>query len=370
MNEIPNTSYLWKARGTIGRLQRLKKLDIESREDFLSGFRAVLDGSVIQKAAWKRAHEIAQAHGYGKDDPVPLPVLVELFSKDPTIAMSVRTWLDVQDLIWGVVAEEFEGNMDDYLAVMESYDRRGPGTLELNPDMEIPAYCKHEIHRQPGGFVGSPFAGFIHYYGVLSFYKGLNDGGEISKLYATAVPAPKDGVIKRILDMGCSDGQFSMAIKDRFPDAEVWGIDVGGPMVRFAHLRAVDLNIDVNFAQRLAEDTKFPDNHFDIVTSYILHHEVNADATLKIIKEAYRILRPGGIYFPIDAYTGKPVETDVFLRFRIWWDYTLNNEPWRMEYADVDFLGEMRKAGFEVNENGPPAWWTGAERNVVGTKPA
>ena len=55
-----------------------------------------------------------------------------------------------------------------------------------------------------------------------------------------------------------------------------------------------DLKNGTNFAQRLAEDTKFPDGHFDLVTSYIMHHEVRAQKTLEIIDEARRVTRAGG----------------------------------------------------------------------------
>jgi len=97
---------------------------------------------------------------------------------------------------------------------------------------------------------------------------------------------------------------LTVALKERFPDAEVWGIDAGAPMLRYGHMRAVRLGVGVNFSQRMAEDTQFPDNHFDLVTSYLLHHEVPADVTLKIIAEVQRVTRPGGVYYPLDFVSG------------------------------------------------------------------
>jgi SAM-dependent methyltransferase len=60
----------------------------------------------------------------------------------------------------------------------------------------------------------------------------------------------------------------------------------------------------VNFAQRLAEDTGFPDGHFDIVASYILHHELPLHVSQQVIKESYRISRPGGVFYPVDSIPG------------------------------------------------------------------
>ena len=39
---------------------------------------------------------------------------------------------------------------------------------------------------------------------------------------------------------------------------------------------------DIHYAQRLAEDTKFPDGYFDVVGTCLLFHEVSAEAAKKI----------------------------------------------------------------------------------------
>jgi ubiquinone/menaquinone biosynthesis C-methylase UbiE len=154
--------------------------------------------------------------------------------------------------------------------------------------------------------------------------------------------------------MGCGVGQFTAALKERFPDAEVWGIDVGGPMVRYAHLRAARLGIGANFAQKLAEDTGFPDGHFDIVTSYIMHHELPADMTRKVIEEARRVTRPGGVYYPVDFNSGGD-KSPARAMYQRWWDHRWNNEVWSLEYHTMNFTDEIAKRGFTQVKNAKPA---------------
>ena len=117
---------------------------------------------------------------------------------------------------------------------------------------------------------------------------------------------------------------------------------------------------------RLAEDSKFPDNHFDIVTSYILHHEVPAAISKKIARETFRILRPGGHYFPIDFYTGSKPRKDSYTKLSEWRDHRWNNEVWRLEYAGLDFAKALRNAGFAVDEKGPGIWRS--RNNLIAVK--
>jgi hypothetical protein len=74
------------------------------------------------------------------------------------------------------------------------------------------------------------------------------------------------------------------------------------------------------------------------------------------------------VYFPIDFYTGGRRRATAHGTFREWVDHRWNNEVWRLDYAGVDFPGEMAKAGFDVNETGPAAWTR--RQNVIGVKPA
>lgn len=355
-------------RGSTGRLERLPRLDLESVHDFITGFRKFANGD-MSRSANARMTAIIKAEGLDPDADLPIQKILELTGKDPVIANSARTWLSAQQINWRTLHNEFHANSDLYMAEMEAADKAGPGTLELNPDLKPPAYTTHEIHIQPGGYVGDPFAGHIYLYGTNNFYTGRNNQDELHIEYASAVPVPKTGKVTRVLEQGTSCGQLAVALKQRFPNAEVWGIDVGGPMVRFAHMRAADIGVEVHFAQRLAEDSKFPDNHFDIVTNNIMFHEVSQDGARAILKESMRVLRPGGVYFPMDFYTGGPPPKAAYGKFRSWWDSRWNGEPWRLDYAALDFAGAMRDAGFDVNENGPPAR-PGTKRNILGTKPA
>jgi ubiquinone/menaquinone biosynthesis C-methylase UbiE len=338
-------------RGRFERMERLPTLALESRQNFLRSFRTWVNISLSGSAA-QRGNEVVREHNLPTDQQVPEDVALELMSKEPLAQIASRAWLSAQQLTWNGLREEFEGNVDKYLDEMAAVDDYGP-ILELNPDLDIPAYAKHEIHIMPGGYVGSPVAGHLYHYGTNGFYMGRNDNDDIHVGAARRMVTPADGKVLRILDVGTGIGQFAMALKERFPEAEVWGIDVGGPMVRYAHLRATERKLDVNFAQRLAEDTKFPDNYFDIVTSYIMFHEVEPEATRRAMHEAYRITRPGGVFYPVDFNTLNQPPRTAYQQYRSYMDHRWNCEPWTPKWRACNPQEMIREAGFDLNTEGP-----------------
>lgn len=336
-----------EVRGTMGRLERLGTLDLESQQDFTLGFR-LWQGKDLRKTTMGLLNQALTAKGIDPKQPITYKEMLAIADANPQINVASKTWLSNQQVTWKTLQDYFHANADMYLAEMEAADKVGPGTLELPKDFAVPEYTRHEIHIQPGGYVGDPFAGHIYHYGTNSFYIaviGHNEQDQIQKRVAGNMMTPSDGKVKRILDMGCGIGQMTVALKERFPDAEVWGVDVGGPMVRYSHLRANDIGIGVNFRQALAEDTKFPDNYFDIVTSYIVHHELPAEKTREVIKEAYRVTRPGGVFTPLDFQSGGLTGPAASLHAR-WWDHRWNNEVWSLSYHSINFTEEIAKGGF------------------------
>ena len=355
-------------RGHVGLFPRLPLLDIESRGDFMLGM-SIMNNGDMQRAANARAQEILKSHGVKPDEKMQLEKAIALLSPDPVLAAYAKSRSTHQGIKYRMLQTELHKRADQYLAALEAADKAGPGMVEFT-GLNAPEYTRREIHTQPGGYVGDPFAGYMYRYGTdWGVLTGRNYQDESHKALAGNVPVPTDGKVKRVLDLGTSIGQLATSMKLRFPDAEVWGIDAGAPMVRYAHLKAADMGIAVNFSDRLAEDTKFPDNHFDIVTANILFHEVTAEAAKKIVAEVGRVLRPGGVFYPTDFYTNALPPSTAWQHFQAFWNHRWNNEDWMLEYATVDLNAEMRKSGMTISAGNettfalrPPG------KNVVGTK--
>jgi SAM-dependent methyltransferase len=335
-------------RGDIGRLRRMPKLEQESRLDFLVAAGQWINTD-LSPAMIARANDIVAKAGIDPNKSIPPEQAIALFNNDPVVGLRNAMWQSVHVYCDEISYDAFHGNADAYLAELETHDNIGPGSLKLDPSITIPEYARHEIHQQTGGYVGNAFSGHMYHADTNQFYRGLNDQDQRHAGYAAGAPMPADGKVARVLDLGTGIGQLAVAMKDRYPDAEVHGIDIAAPMLRYGHMRAVNLKSDVHFKQGLAENTGYPDNHFDMVVSYILFHEVPAETTAKILKEVSRILRPGGTFYPLDFNFSTPKTSPVY-SYMTWWDHRWNNERWRVEYASVDMDSALGKAGFTVQD--------------------
>ncbi len=213
-------------RGTNGRTARLRSLDVESQQDFVRGFREWI---VTDMDAQIRDHSEAllQAHGVTGDRSGDVETLRTVFDPDPLIAARLRVWITNQRQLWAGLSGQLGRHRDHYLAELDRYDAMGPGGVELDPNLKIPDYCRHEIHIQPGGYVGDELAGPIYHYGTNSFYMGQNDADEFHTMLARRTARPHDGQVRTIVDLGTGIGQLAMTLKETFPDAEVTGLDVG-----------------------------------------------------------------------------------------------------------------------------------------------
>jgi ubiquinone/menaquinone biosynthesis C-methylase UbiE len=89
------------------------------------------------------------------------------------------------------------------------------------------------------------------------------------------------GEPKSILDLGTGTGDGAIGLAERWPDAEVVGIDVSREMLDEARRKAPQLRFDLGDASRL----EVPDGAFDLVAM---------NNMIPFVDELARVVRPGG----------------------------------------------------------------------------
>jgi len=227
--------------------------------------------------------------------------------------------------------------------------------LRVNPEFEVPRYlAATDTHMMPGSYHTNPTAQDVRQGAVFdkaaSLYSLGRQGGQMNDMRGHTVVAHlferfPDLDPKRILEMGCTVGNSLVAVARTFPDAEVFGIDVGASLLRYAHARARHIGVPIHFSQQNAEKTDFPDASFDLVFSSAMLHETSAKAVRNIFAECYRVLRPGGVMVHLEV-PFRAETASAFDWLRADYESRFNNEPFWIGAVSTDLAELTRSVGF------------------------
>ena len=174
------------------------------------------------------------------------------------------------------------------------------------------------MYLPPLAFVQNPLTGFL----------SISRSQVALRLSKLVMPrALKEGRNPRILDMCCGVGISTRALQDAFPDSEfVVGVDTSSeminvasfltnhvaflrPVLRFIRKRIKSDGSKAEFPRKAkymicnAEQTNFPSKSFDLVTVMYAFHEAPQSGRERILREAHRVLQPGGTLAVVDIST-------------------------------------------------------------------
>lgn len=174
----------------------------------------------------------------------------------------------------------------------------------------------------------------------------------------------------RVLDLGCGVGMSTMAIASAFrqqktANVTVIGIDTSPEMIAMARTKDLEqkgitkfaethqcptkhrdkdwielpmTTTNTEFLEGNAEKTPFPRESFDLVTIMYVLHEVPLRGRKKILREARRLLRPGGMLAVVDISPDYEPSPSM-----------LSGEPYLKEYQQ-NFSNQMAAlAGFHLH---------------------
>ena len=156
------------------------------------------------------------------------------------------------------------------------------------------------------------------------------------------------GQPRRIIDLGCGTGSTTLMLKQAFPDAEVMGVDLSPYMLVMADRKAAEAELAIQWRQGNAENTGLPNASFDVVTASLLFHETPPHVTRSILREAFRLLVPGGQVIILDGNQKSLRLTD--------WLTEIFEEPYIKDYAVGSVDAWMGAAGFEAVRT-EEHWW-------------
>lgn len=333
-----------------------------ARQDFVANLRGHLSGRIMPGAYRVYQSRVEPAfrakHGRAPADPEEVR---QVMTRDSYYQFWSAMQRRSQELLWEAVIDPTERQLPQLVERAQRLGKRKlargrRGSLKLDPTLEIPRYHRAvDIHLQPGGYhtdfrPDDVAAGVVYDKGI-NLYMGGALGPENNLMGDTLVAYLREKHPqfrpRRVLDMGCAIGNSTLVWARAFPDAEVHGIDVGAPVLRYAHARAQALGVAAHFSQQNAEHTSFEAGSFDLVISHIVLHETSKTALVNVLRESHRLLRPGGLMLHLEIPRGKT----VIEKFMHNWESYNNNETFCRYMTDIDLAAEAVKGGFAAAQS-------------------
>jgi ubiquinone/menaquinone biosynthesis C-methylase UbiE len=214
----------------------------------------------------------------------------------------------------------------------ESRDWERESDRFRQPHVEYPKYyVSQNFHGIENGYL-NPSAAFS-YDPVTQYVLPPNEGWVRQELLDRIRCQPR-----RILDLGCGTGSTTRLLKQKFPNAEVIGVDLSPYMLAVAADKAQQAGLDIQFQQHNAEQTTFADVSFDLVTASLLFHETPPSVSCRILEECFRLLKAGGEVLILDGNQGTLRQTE--------WLSNIFEEPYIRAYGAGSVDAWMGMAGF------------------------
>ena len=151
-----------------------------------------------------------------------------------------------------------------------------------------------------------------------SYYKFSPGGGDLQFRIRNMVFDYMDwGGNGKILDIGCGNGALAIEAAKEYKEAQVIGIDCWGDLWDYSknkceqNARVAGVADRVTFQKASAVSLPFDDGTFDVVISNFVFHEVkDAKDKKEVLKEALRVVKPGGTFVFQDLFMVKSIYGD------------------------------------------------------------
>lgn len=333
--------------------------DERTRQEFVASLRHhVLDDMA---ATMRRRYEAKVAPAYARDHghaPATGEEAHDAMRPDPYFQFYSALRYNAQEMVFRSVIPMIDRNIESLNARVQEklIDPQAGGSVTVDPAFAVPrSVTEIDVHLAPGSYHteyapddatgGAIYDNAIN---VFSFNQMGRDMDDIGHSFANWLRLRyPDFRISRMLDAGCTIGHNTLPWKQTYPDAEVHAIDVSAPCLRYAGARARSKGLEVHFHQMSASALAFPDASFDLVFSSMFLHELPLKDIRAFMREAYRVLRPGGLLLNMELPPNGRLQP--YDRFYLDWDCYYNKEPFYKPFRDQDFVRLCTDAGFAAD---------------------
>jgi ubiquinone/menaquinone biosynthesis C-methylase UbiE len=218
-----------------------------------------------------------------------------------------------------------------------------------NPAVQYPEYYLTSFHAYEEGNMGwqpameVEVAAYSVHAKIFSATGRAGDA-QLRRSYHQVLQEQLTTTPHQIVDIGCSVGMSTFALQAVYPQAHITGVDLSPYFLTVASYRG-NRHPHINWVHAAAENTGLPSASCDLVSLFLICHELPPAATLHIFQEARRLLRPGGYIAIMDMnpaaeiYGQMPPYILTLLK---------STEPYLDQYFSLEIDRTLQTAGFQA----------------------
>jgi ubiquinone/menaquinone biosynthesis C-methylase UbiE len=252
-------------------------------------------------------------------------------------AIGVAWRNDVKQLRARDTSQDFSSEWDAELADIQ------------NPDIAYPQYYLTSFHAYDEGNMGWNPAMEVEVAAYSVHAKIFSETGragdaQLRRSYHQVLQEQLPSVPQQVVDIGCSVGMSTFAIQSVYPEAQITGVDLSPYFLTVANYRSAR-HPQIKWVHAAAENTGLPAASYDLVSLFLICHELPQAATLQIFQEARRLLKPGGHISIMDMnpaseiYGQMPPYILTLLK---------STEPYLDQYFSLEIDRTLQTAGFKA----------------------
>ena len=103
-----------------------------------------------------------------------------------------------------------------------------------------------------------------------------------------------------VLDLGCGTGTLAIMLRQAQPSGLIAGIDIDEAMLGRAKNKSEEVGTMIALMQGNTTVLPVADDSFDVAVSSLVLHHLKRGQKVAAMREAYRVLRPGGRFYIAD----------------------------------------------------------------------
>jgi ubiquinone/menaquinone biosynthesis C-methylase UbiE len=179
---------------------------------------------------------------------------------------------------------------------------------------------------------------------------GAKGDAQLRQSYHDVLLAQLPQAPQTVLDLHCTVGLSTFTLQSCYPTAKLTGLDFSPYYITLAHHNGTEQSATIEWVHALPEATGLGNQSFDLVSAFLLFHEIPQDPTRRIFREARRLVKTGGHFTFMDmnprsqAYVTMAPHIMTLLK---------STEPFMDQYFALDIEQELLDAGFDRVEIHP-----------------